>query len=855
MPYEPNTIESKWQKRWSESRVAEVDVANAGEKYYMLNMFPYPSGDLHVGHGRNYILGDALFRYLRMKGLSVLNPMGWDAFGLPAENAAIKRGTHPREWTVANIARMKRQFEAWGILYDWSKELASCESGYYRWNQWLFVRMFERGLAYRAKSPVNWCPSCQTVLANEQVREGRCERCAHEVEQKELEQWFLRITEYADRLDAGLDQLTEWPEQVRLQQRNWIGRSVGADVQFAVPKLGKSITVFTTRPDTIYGATFMVLAPEHPDVTALIADNPERAEIETWITHVRNQTNLERQAETSGKEGRFTGSYAVNPFTNEEIPIWLGNFVLPQYGTGAIMSVPAHDQRDFEFSKQFGLPLRVVVAPAAGPAPVEAELEAAWDDKEASVAVNSGSISGLPTPKAIETIAAEIESRGIGRRTVRYRLRDWLISRQRYWGTPIPIIYCDGCGLVPVPDDLLPVQLPLDVPFTGREGNPLAKVKSFVEVSCPKCGKAARRETDTMDTFVDSSWYFARFVTPNDDARIFDSAIVNRWLPVDQYIGGVEHAILHLLYARFITRVLHDLGLVNFEEPFRRLFNQGMITKEGFRDPSKNMAWVPLAEVEHRDGVPYHKAGGQPLLAETAKMSKSQFNVVPPDELIERFGADTERVYTLFIAPPQDEAAWDDQAIIGQFRFLNRVWNYGEKILAMPAAASEPGAAEGKLQRRRHQAIAGVTSRVERFNFNTAISSMMEYSNAIGDYLTQGGASRETAVECYETLLQLLHPFAPHLTEEWWEKLGHGTMLVASSWPVADAELAKEDVVTIVVQVNGKLRGEFEVDAGAAEAAVVAEAKDNAKVAPYLEGKTIVKTIYVPGRLVNLVVK
>src|SRR5438132_2564641 len=604
MPYDPKSIEEKWQRAWVEARVAEIDVSRPGAKYYMLNMFPYPSGDLHVGHGRNYILGDALFRFLRMRGRAALNPMGWDAFGLPAENAAIKRGIHPGEWTAGNIANMKRQFMRWGILYDWSKELASCDPEYYRWNQWLFLQLYKRGLAYRGRAPVNWCPTDQTVLANEQVIDGRCERCGSVVVQRELERWFLKITEYADRLDAGLDALDHWPEKVKLMQRNWIGRSLGADVDFPVPALGRSIRIFTTRPDTIYGATFMVLAPDHPDVSKLIADAPNRAEIEGWIAGVTNQTALERQE--AGKEGRFTGKYAINPFSEEEIPIWLGNFVLMQYGTGAIMAVPGHDQRDFEFAKQYDLPIRRVVD--GGELPF----------LDNGISVNSSVITGLPTPKAIERIIEEIERRGIGKHMVRYRLRDWLISRQRYWGTPIPVLYCDKCDIVLVQEDQLPVVLPLDVPFTGREGNSLAKDPNFVNATCPKCGGSARRETDTMDTFVDSSWYYTRFISARDDKQIFDSRLVNRWLPVDQYIGGIEHAILHLLYDRFICRTLYDMGLVNFEEPFTRLFNQGMITKEGYRDPSDNLAWVPLNEVELRDGKAYR--GGHELVPEMGKM-------------------------------------------------------------------------------------------------------------------------------------------------------------------------------------------------------------------------------------------
>jgi len=829
--YTPKDIEEKWQQRWAEARVAEVDVAAPGEKFYMLNMFPYPSGDLHVGHGRNYILGDALYRYFRMRGRVALNPMGWDAFGLPAENAAIKRGIHPREWTVYNIARMKLQFGRWGILYDWSKELASCEPEYYRWNQWLFIQLFKRGLAYRGKAPVNWCPNDQTVLANEQVIDGRCDRCKSEVVQRELEQWFLKITDYADRLDAGLDTLTDWPEKVKLMQRNWIGRSVGADVEFPVPVIDGAIRIFTTRPDTIYGATFMVLAPEHPAVSRLIEDHPRRAEIEQWIAGVRNQSNLERQE--AGKEGRFTGKTATNPFTNEEIPIWLGNFVLMQYGTGAIMAVPGHDERDFEFAQQYGLPIRRVVDGGELP----------YVDKENGIAVNSPLIDGLKFPQALDAIIAEIERRGIGKRMVRYRLRDWLISRQRYWGTPIPVLYCDQCGIVLVQESDLPVELPLDVPFTGREGNPLAKDERFVNATCHQCGGPARRETDTMDTFVDSSWYYARFVSSQDDTKIFDSATVNRWLPVDQYIGGIEHAILHLLYARFITRTLHDMGLVDFEEPFASLFNQGMIIKEGYRTAAGQ--WVPLDDVEARGETYARKSTGEPLSAEMAKMSKSQFNVVPPDELIARYGADTERVYTLFIAPPEKEAAWSDEGVVGAWRFLNRVWGFSEQRAASGERVSR------ELARKTHQTIDAVTRRFERFEFNTAISALMELSNAMGDAAAEGADIRES----YKVLLQLLHPFAPHVTEELWEMLGETPFILTSRWPVADPELMKEDVVTIVVQVNGKLRGQIEVANPPVEADVLAAVKENANVQKWVEGKQVVKTVYVPGKLVNVVVR
>ncbi|HYC58304.1 MAG TPA: leucine--tRNA ligase [Thermoanaerobaculia bacterium] len=842
MQYRPTEIEPKWQQRWAEARVAEIDVTAPGDKLYMLNMFPYPSGDLHVGHGRNYILGDAVYRYFRMQGRAALNPMGWDAFGLPAENAAIKKQTHPREWTLGNIARMKGQFARWGILYDWSKEIASCEPEYYRWNQWLFLQLYKRGLAYRGTAPVNWCPQDQTVLANEQVVDGRCERCGALVEQRELSQWFLKITDYADRLDAGLDTLEHWPEKVKLMQRNWIGRSLGADVEFPVPSLDHSIRIFTTRPDTIFGATFMVLAPEHRDVPRLIEDAADREEIEAWITGVRNQSSLERQE--AGKEGRFTGQYAINPFTNEEIPIWLGNFVLPQYGTGALMAVPAHDERDFEFAKQYGLPIRSVIRPsgATGSQPVDAAFTI---KDETGVIIDSGPITGLPVPKAIERIIEIIEERGIGKGTVRYRLRDWLISRQRYWGTPIPMIYCDACGLQPVPEEQLPVQLPLDVPFTGREGNPLAKHEAFVNVTCPQCGKAARRETDTMDTFVDSSWYFVRFITPRDDQKIFDTKLVDRWLPVDQYIGGIEHAILHLLYARFITRTLHDMGLLSFEEPFTRLFNQGVITKEGFKDA--NGSWVAPSEVRWRDNRAFR--GDEEVTPEITKMSKSRLNVVPPDELIAKYGADTERVYTLFIAPPEKEAAWSDEGVVGAYRFLGRVWHMGVNISG--ATGSQPVAP--RVIRKMHQTIDAVTSRIERFEFNTAISALMEFSNTLGEAVSAGGGAELRSA--FETLLKLLHPFAPHATEELWAMFGNEGFILTSRWPVADRALMEEDTVVIAVQISGKLRAQVEVAAPPDEERVMQAVLANDKVQSHISGREVVKRIYVPGKLVNLVVK
>jgi len=829
-PYDHKAIEAKWQDRWETTRAAEVDLGQAGDpsqKYYMLMMFPYPSGDrLHVGHGRNYILGDALYRFLRMNGKRALNPMGWDAFGLPAENAAIQRGIHPRDWTVGNIKVMKEQFRRWGILFDWSKEIASCFPDYYRWNQWLFLRLLERGIAYKKMAPVNWCPSCQTVLANEQVVDGACERCGTPVVQRDLEQWFFRITDYADRLLAGLDELPGWPEKVKVMQRNWIGRSEGAEIRFGVPSLGPSlgeggeIAVFTTRPDTIHGATFLVLAPEHPLAARLIAGSPAQAEIEGWTERVRNTPRIERSSEENPKEGRATGAVAVNPATGEEIPIWLANYVLPEYGTGAIMAVPAHDARDLAFARQEGLPVRLVYHP---------EGEAIDPAALTEPVLHQGTIRNAPPfdgltdgPEAIAKFIAWIEENGWGKGRVVYRLRDWLISRQRYWGTPIPVVYCAQHGAVPVPDDQLPIELPYDVEFTGREGNPLSRSQSFVETTCPRCGGPARRETDTMDTFVDSSWYYLRFLAPRDATRMFDSAIADRWMPVDQYIGGIEHAILHLLYARFLCKVLHDFGMVGIEEPFQNLFNQGMITR--FSEKSGRIE----------------------------KMSKSRGNTVSPDELIDEMGADTERVYTLFIGPPEKEAEWSDEAVAGAYRFLTRVWRMLERLPEAPATAA---AGDADLERERHATIQRVTQSYQRFSFNTAVASLMELSNSLGRALEEKTASRPRCEEAFDTLVQLLHPLAPHVTEEMWERRGHGGSLLDTSWPEHDEKKLYRERIELVVQVDGKLRDRVEVDATADEAQVRAIVLASPKVAEHLAGREVAKAVLVPGRLINLVTR
>ena len=823
--YDPARIEEKWRRRWEEARVAQVDTARPGNEFYMLNMYPYPSASrLHVGHGRNYILGDALYRRERMAGRHALNPMGWDAFGLPAENAAIQSGVHPRIYTQDNIARMKEQLRALGLLYDWSKELASCDPGYYRCNQWLFLRMWERGLAYRKTAPVNWCPGCRTVLANEQVVNGRCERSDDVVEIRDLTQWFFRVTDYAERLLAGLDGLPEWPERVKTMQRNWIGRSEGAEIFFRVEALVDPIAVFTTRPDTLYGATFLALAPEHPAVSTLAERSPDRAGIEEFVEKVRRESRLDREAEGGVKEGRDTGFHALNPATGEPIPVWIANFVLPEYGTGAIMGVPAHDQRDFEFARQYGLPIRPVYRTD------EAELDPATMTEAAphgGYLYGSGDWNGTPSgPEAIRRAVEWVEARGFGKGKVGYRLRDWLISRQRYWGTPIPAIHCPRCGVVPVPDKDLPVLLPEDVEFLGAEGNPLEKSRAFVETRCPQCNEPARRETDTMDTFVDSSWYYLRFLNPHDERRMVDSERARRWMPVDQYVGGIEHAILHLLYARFVCRVLKDMDLVDLEEPFERLFNQGMITRLN----------AATGKVE--------------------KMSKSRGNTVSPDELIERFGADTVRLYTLFIGPPEKESEWSEDGVSGASRFLNRVHDVCTRVSELgPDAAAGSGPPDTPLVRFEHRTIRRVTEDAARFHFHTAVAALMEFQRAIGEALESGSETPQVLRGAVKTLLKLLHPIAPHLTEEWWERLGEKPFLLEAPWPEYDPELATTPRVTLVVQVNGKVRGRLDVERGEGEATAVELARQDSQIRPWVEGREITRSVYVPDRLLNLVVR
>ncbi len=820
--YNFTEIEERWQRRWDESASFEVTEDPGRPKFYCLEMLPYPSGDIHVGHVRNYCITDVIARYKTMRGFGVMHPIGWDALGLPAENAAIKRGIHPDTWTRQNIASMKRQLRRLGFSYPWSREIATCDPEYYRWNQWFFLRMLEKGIAYRKKAEVNWCPSCQTVLANEQAEGGTCWRCKSVVEQRELDQWFLRITAYQDQLLDDMASLG-WPDRVLVQQRNWIGRSPGAEVDFPVEGQ-EPIRVFTTRVDTIFGATFMVLAPEHPRVFELIKGTAGEEAALAAVKRLRSQDRRARLEGQVEKEGVFTGRYATNPFTGEPVPVWVGNFVLMGYGTGAIMSVPAHDQRDFDFAKKYSLPIRVVIQPEGQV--LEAEhLKAAYEGP--GQAADSGEWTGLDSATAIARMAKHAEARGFGRGVVTYRLKDWLISRQRYWGTPIPVVYCDKDGMQPVPDSALPIVLPKDAPFTGEGGNPLAKVPAFVNATCPKCQGPARRETDTMDTFVDSSWYFYRYLSPRKDDGPVDAAAVRYWFPIDLYVGGIEHAILHLVYSRFWTKVMRDLGLVSFDEPVLRLFPQGMVHKDG--------------EV----------------------MSKSKGNTVAPDDVIASYGADTLRVYVLGEAPAEMALEWSEERIGGSFRLVQRAWRlvdrHAEALASGPRAefdAELPGPAR-ELRLKTHQTIQKVTADIERIHLNTAVAAFHELVNEIHrlEPAVTSGKGIEALREAIETLVLLMNPFAPHVCEEMWLRLGHEGGLVQHPWPVVDEAAAREDSVELAVQVNGKVRGRITVPREAGEDAIRRTALAEPRVAEEVNGKQVTKIIVVPGRLVSLVVR
>ena len=837
--FKPQQLDKKWQAEWASARAFEVEADPARPKFYVLEMFAYPSGHAHVGHVRNYIIGDVMARTKRMRGYNVLHPFGWDAFGLPAENAAIKTGTHPETSTLDNIAHMKGQLQRLGISYAWEREIATCLPDYYQFNQWIFLKMLERGLAVRKRSTVNWCPVDNTVLANEQVIDGACWRCGTTVVPRDLDQWFFRITEYADELLKGLDTLTQWPEKVIVMQRNWIGRSEGARVTFPIAGADIGVEIFTTRIDTIYGATFVILAPEHALIDRFAAESPNPSAFRERIAKFRA---LDREARRSGaieKEGFDTGRKAINPFTGTEVPIWVANFVLAEYGTGAIMAVPAHDERDFEFARKYGLPIRVVVESDETPTdPAAPELATTNYGR----LVNSGPWTGQHAPEVMPKMIADAEQRGIGKGEVQYRLKDWGISRQRYWGTPIPVIHCDRDGIVAVPFEDLPVELPKVAHFTGRGDSPLAQVSEWVNVKCPKCGGAARRETDTMDTFVDSSWYFLRFCDPHNRELPFDPAKAAYWMPVDFYSGGVEHAILHLLYSRFFTRVLRDVGLVNFDEPFTRMLTQGMVLKDG------------------------------------AVMSKSKGNVVDPDDMLQKYGADALRLYVMFVAPPEKEVEWSDAGLEGSFRFLVRVWrivdHWAETVggEGIPSCGPECTDAERSLRRKTHDTIRRITADIEeRMHLNTAVSSLMELVNELYAFseTTERGAPTRGEVpagkierpqtiavlrEAIDALVRMISPFAPHMAEELWLMLGQQGGLSAASWPVFDPAVAKADVVEVPVQINGKVRSRITIPADASEEQTRELALADPVAHTHIHGKTVRKVVVVKGRLVSLVV-
>ncbi|HKJ05071.1 MAG TPA: leucine--tRNA ligase [Geopsychrobacteraceae bacterium] len=846
--YTPGLIEQKWQQKWQKHHSFRAEENPSKEKYYLLEMFPYPSGRIHMGHVRNYAIGDVIARYKRMRGYNVLHPMGWDAFGMPAENAAIEHGTHPSKWTYENIDSMRVQLKRLGLSYDWQREFATCDPEYSRWEQLIFLKMLERGLAYKKSSSVNWCPDCQTVLANEQVEEGCCWRCHNVVEAKELEQWFFKITSYADELLDCTEKLTGWPERVLAMQRNWIGKSYGCEIDFPIVDSNDKVKVFTTRPDTLFGATFMSLAPEHPMVSALVTA-AQQTEVDAFLGTVATQDKLARTSGDLEKLGVFTGSYSINPLTGDKIPIFLANFVLMDYGTGAVMAVPAHDQRDFEFARKYELPIRVVICPA-GETFAPDEMTEAWVGD--GLLINSEDFDGIDNQSAKEKIAAYLDERKEGRKTINYRLRDWGVSRQRYWGTPIPIIYCDGCGAVPVPEQELPILLPQDVELTGEGGSPLARHHEFLSVNCPKCGKPARRESDTFDTFVESSWYFARYACPDFSDGPLDRDVVNHWMPVDQYIGGIEHAVMHLLYARFFTKVLRDLGMIDVDEPFTNLLTQGMVCMETQR--CSEHGWLYPEEVESTTCT---KCGAEVELGRTEKMSKSKKNVVDPNQLIDQYGADTARLFSLFAAPPEKDLEWNEQGVEGCSRFIGRIWRAVSDNLEIISDCGQPGLVAGdaaELRRKTHQTIKKVTEDIDgRFHFNTAIASVMELVNAI--YAFKGGKKDAPVLrEALEAVVRLLAPFVPHLCEELWEVLGYEDGVEAQGWPCWSKDALRTSEVLLVVQVNGKVRGKISVASEADNQTIEVAALADANVQRFIEGKQVRKVICVPGRLVNVVV-
>lgn len=824
MRYDFKNIEEKWQKKWEdvgEFKINEED--NGKPKYYALEMFPYPSGNLHMGHVRNYSIGDVVARYKKMQGYNVLHPMGWDSFGLPAENAAIKNGLDPAEWTWSNIDNMRGQLKRLGFSYDWDREVATAKPDYYKFTQWMFEQLYKHDLAYKKKSYVNWCPSCKTVLANEQVVNGKCERCKSEVGKKDLEQWFFKITDYAQRLLDDIDKLGGWPDKVKSMQTNWIGRSEGAEIRFKIEGKEKELTVYTTRPDTIFGVSYMVIAPEHPVVDELIKGSETEAECREFIKKVQNQSEIMRSATDTEKEGVFTGTYLVHPFTGEKIPLYLANYVFLDYGTGIVMGVPAHDQRDFDFAKKYNLPIKIVIQPENQNMKSEDMTEAFAAE---GIMENSGQFNGMDSKEALAEIIKYIDEKGIGEKKVNFRLRDWLISRQRYWGAPIPVVYCEKCGEVLVPEEQLPVILPENVEFTGQGKSPLSECDEFVNTTCPKCGGPAKRETDTMDTFVCSSWYYLRYCDPHNDKMPFDKEKTDYWMNVDQYIGGVEHAILHLLYSRFFTKALHDFGYLSCEEPFENLLTQGMVLKDG------------------------------------TKMSKSLGNVVSPEEIIEKYGADTARLFILFAAPPERDLDWNDTAVEGAYRFLNRVWRAVEDLKSFvidnTSDMSDLNDDDKKLRLAVHTTIKKVTADCERFSFNTAISSVMEMVNALYVYkekVNKENYNKSVITEALESLVILLCPFVPHITSELWEILGKETDLTNQSWPEYDESALVVDEIEIVLQINGKIRDKLKINPDMSPDEMKELALGSGKIQELIDGKEIVKCIAVPKKLINIVVK
>lgn len=850
--YNPAAIEEKWQQKWIEQNAAGTEENSQKPKFYTLSMFPYPSGNLHMGHVRVYTITDVIARLKRMQGYRVLNPMGWDAFGLPAENAAIERGIHPAKWTYQNIAQMKGQLQKLGISFDWSREVTTCSPDYYKWTQWIFLQFYQAGLAYQKEAAVNWDPIDQTVLANEQVdNEGRSWRSGAKVERKLLRQWFLKITDYAEQLLNDLNQLSGWPDRVKLMQENWIGKSTGAYLEFPIVGMDEKIGVFTTRPDTVYGVTYVVLAPEHP-LTLRVTTTERKAAVETFIKEVSSQSELERTAEDKPKRGIPTGGKAINPFTGEEIPIWIADYVLYEYGTGAVMGVPAHDTRDFKFAHENNLEIKTVIVPnhTDTAQSLNEPLKAAYT--EPGIMINSGEFDGMDSNQGKQAIIDKAETEGWGKARIQYRLRDWLISRQRYWGAPIPVIHCPSCGTVPVPDADLPVKLPEDVEFSGRGASPLAKLESWVNVPCPSCGEPAKRETDTMDTFIDSSWYFLRYADAKNEQAAFEKAKVNDWLPVDQYVGGIEHAILHLLYSRFFTKVLRDRGLCNFDEPFQRLLTQGMVQAMTYKNPTTGK-YIPPAEVNPND--PKDPTTGEPLEVFYEKMSKSKYNGVDPLEVMAKYGADTARMFILFKAPPEKDLEWDDADVEGQFRFLNRVWRLVTEYNGNAPKSIQTDKldkAEKDLRRAVHLAIKEITADLDgEYQFNTAISELMKLSNA----LTEAKCTNSPVYgEGIKTLIILLAPFAPHIAEELWQIRGHQDSVHSQPWPKFDPNALVQDEITLVIQVMGKTRGTIQVPAGLDKDALEQFARESEIYQRYIGDAAVKKVIVVPDKLVNFVV-